>query len=311
MLSVIFTGDTMLADAVKPLVATNGYPWVFERLGPLPDGVVIANHEAPITTLDEPFTPTKLYSYSADPGVAPVLRDAGIQVLGLANNHVMDMGPEGLADTMRHAEAAGLATFGAGLDDTEAERPLIIRGDGVTVGVVALAKGYGGRITAGRNRAGTIPLSEASIERGYALARKAGADYVVAYVHWGKNYNPEILDEQRRQAGQFAAAGYDLVVGQGTHVPQAAEVVGSTPVFYSLGNYVFGTRGRFGRNPGYGLVLKAMFTSEGLDALSVDCLDVDNARVAFQPRSCDETETAAVLAKLNVSTVTEWAASRK
>ena len=312
-LRIVWAGDTMLADSVEPVAAERGYPWVLSEVAPLLDGdVVIINHEAPITGLSEPYTPNKLYTYAVEPSTTPVLKGAGVTVLGLANNHAMDMGPDGLAETMDNAADAGFVSFGAGLDGTQAERPLIISGGGVTVGVVALAKGYGARVTAGRDRAGTVVLSEATIARGYALARKAGADYVVAFVHWGENYEREILDDQRRLADDFAEAGYDLVIGHGPHVAQGAEVVRQTPVFYSLGNFVFGTDGSFSEeNPGYGLVLSTEFSAEGLAAVSASVINTDNKQTGFQPHPYDVAEASAILESLGVTHVAGQVAGRQ
>ncbi|MBE0477374.1 MAG: CapA family protein, partial [Coriobacteriia bacterium] len=198
-LSITWAGDTMIADGAKPYVADHGFDWVFERLAAPDADVVIVNHEAPLTSRNAPLNPNKTYSYMSDPAASQALAAAGVTVLGLANNHALDMGPAGLADTIRHAEAAGLVAFGAGMNDREAERPLIVRGGGVTVGIVALGRGYGTKVTAGRKRAGTVPLSARSIKRGYELARKAGAEHVVAYVHWGANYQG-VIEEQRLQA---------------------------------------------------------------------------------------------------------------
>ena len=59
-------------------------------------------------------------------------------------------------------------------------------------------------------------ISPATVRRGAALARAAGADWVIAFVHWGENYQP-VNAQQRAAAQEFAAAGYDMVVGSGPH----------------------------------------------------------------------------------------------
>lgn len=307
-LSVVWAGDTMLGDAVEPLAARHGYEWPFEKVRHLLDGdAVVVNAEAPITTHNQPFSPNKLYSYLTDPVSAQAMANVGVTVLGLANNHTLDQGPQGLSDTVSHANRAGLATFGAGMNDGEAERPLIIRGAGVNVGVVALAKGYGTRVTAGRARPGTVALSPASIRRGYALARKAGADVVVAFVHWGENYRA-LMPEQRRTAEDFAAAGYDLVVGHGPHVMQGAELIGTMPVFYSLGNYVYGTPGGFTEAlPGRGLVLRTEFDKDGLASMTLTCIDVDNEQVAYQPRPSKPQDAAAAFGALGLPVLVQGA----
>jgi hypothetical protein len=300
---VTWAGDTFIGDAAEIPIAQHGYDWVMQEIAPLLGGdVVVVNAEAPITTLDEPFTPNKLYSYASDPAGAQALADAGVHVLGLSNNHALDQGTQGLLDTIAHGEAAGMVSFGAGTDDRQAERPLLLEGGDTTIGVVALAKGYGTRLTAGPGRAGTVPFSTASIARGYNLAKAAGADHVVAYVHWGENYRPEPVSDQLRDAGKFADAGYELVIGHGPHVMQGVEMIGPMPVVHSLGNFVFGTPGSYSEElPGYGLLADTRFGPDGLEELRLTCITVDNRKVDYQPTGCDEQEAGQALEDLGVS----------
>jgi poly-gamma-glutamate capsule biosynthesis protein CapA/YwtB (metallophosphatase superfamily) len=305
LLTIQWAGDTFVGDAALPYLQQHGYQWVFDGLRDvLAADVIIINAEAPITDIDEPFTPNKLYSYVSPPAAAQAMADAGVDVLGLANNHALDQGALGLEDTFRHASNAGMVAFGAGRDAREAERPLIIRGQGVNVGVVGLAKGYGTRLTAGVGRAGTVPFSTASINRGYALARAAGADYVVGFVHWGENYRPEPVSDQLRDAAKFAAAGYDLVIGHGPHLTQRIDVVDGMPVLHSLGNFVFGTPGSYTEElPGVGLLVNTGFGPNGLETVQITCLDIDNKRVEYQARPCDGATAQAALGNLGVPVV--------
>ena len=143
-----------------------------------------------------------------------------------------------------------MATFGAGSDLDAALRPLIVETPHGRVGVMAFGQGGGVRKNASESRPGIAVLTRCNAAEGARLAREAGARWVVAFVHWGVNY-ADVVHAQRRQAALLAAAGYDLAVGHGPHVAQPVEVVGEMPVAYSLGNFVFGTPGRFtDRRPG-------------------------------------------------------------
>lgn len=300
---ITWGGDTMLGDGAEARLKEYGYDWVFEDITALLSGdVVVVNAEGPITTIDEPFMPQKPYSYASDPATAEALANAGVDVLGLANNHAMDQGPRGLIQTMEYADAAGMVSFGAGVDDAQAERPLLLKGSTLTVGIVALAKGYGTSVTAGSGRAGTVPFSDASITRGYKLAKAAGADHVVAYVHWGRNYSPIPTSEQAREARRFEAAGYDLVIGHGPHVVQGLEMIDSMPVVHSLGNLVFGAPGRFDsmEADGYGLLADTVFGTDGLKEIRLTCILTDNQEIDYQPTACGEQEAQEVLSGLGV-----------
>lgn len=298
--SATFVGDTMLGDAAGPVLAANGYDWGFAGVAPLLDtDFVMANAEAPITTLTEAYDPAQHWQYNTQPAAAAAIAAAGIDVIGLANNHAMDRGPQGLADTYSAATAAGLLAVGAGPTICEAELPLLVHTPAGTLGIVALGKYYGRNKMASELGAGTVALSEASILRGAELARSGGADWLVAYVHWGRSYQ-DTTPEQRLFAAEFEAAGYDLVVGMHPHVTQAIEMVKGMPVAYSVGNFVFGAPGRFTEElPGVGLVVRADFSPGGLKALSMRCLITDNTLVGFQPQPCDPTTSARILPGLN------------
>jgi hypothetical protein len=290
--SIVWLGDTMLGDAAADSLARHGYGWALREVVPLlSGGFVVANAEAPFTTRTQALDLRQPWNYNTDPAALPALRSAGVRALGLANNHAMDRGAEGIRDTYEHARRAGVVAFGAGMNEAEAERPFLIRSPVGTVGVVALANPYGRSRSASRRGAGTLATTRARIRRGYRLARSAGADWVVAYVHWGENY-ADVTAEQRLTARLFAEEGYTLVVGHHPHVVQPLQVVGATPVIYSLGNFVFGARGRFDAfgKPGIGLILTSRFSRRGLARLVLRCIVTDNRRVGFRPRPCTQLE---------------------
>jgi hypothetical protein len=300
-ITVLWLGDTMLGDAMQGSLEAHGYMWPLEHVADKVEGdFVIANAEAPITNLTEPWDPAQHWHYNADPESAHALSRIGIDALGLANNHAMDRGPEGLQETMQHARSAGMLTFGAGMNESEAELPLLVRSPVGMIGIVALGKYYGRTKMAGRDQAGSIALSRASIRRGYRLATQAGADWVVGYVHWGAAYG-DVNEDQRRYARMFAEEGYSLLVGHHPHIAQPLEVVDGMPVAYSIGNFVFGAPGRFGAfgSPGIGLMLASHFSPEGLDRVTLRCIMVDNRVVAFQPRPCTQEETDSLLPPLH------------
>lgn len=298
--TITWAGDTLLADAAQPYLDQHGYEWPFEHVAPLlEDSVVIINAEGPVTIIEEKWDPDQRWSYNAQPEAAAALAAVGVWAAGLSNNHALDRGPQGLDDTLAHLSEAGVRPFGAGLDQAQAEAPLLIDTPAGKVGVVALSLSWGAERTAGEGQAGTVVLSEESIRRGYTLASQAGAEHIVGYVHWGRNY-AEVRADQRAWAAAFAAAGYDLVIGHGAHVQQPIELIDGMPVVYSLGNFVFGTPGRFDEEfPGYGLIAVTPLGPDGFDTLILYCILTNNRVVDFQPRLCPPDEAARVLRALH------------
>ena len=313
--TILWAGDTLLADAAQPLLDREGYLAPFAHLAPLPVAdYVIANLEGPVTTRTTPWDPDQRWSYhglppaaeapaaeapAAEAPAAEALATIGIDAVSLANNHTLDRGPEGLADTIRTLGAAAVATFGAGANQYEAAAPLLIETPYGIVAVVGFGEDSSPARLASRTTPGSLVPSYSAVQRGRDLGRAAGARWLVAFVHWGTNYRT-IDGEQRLWAQRFANAGYDLVVGHGPHLAQPIEFVDGMPVFYSVGNFVFGTPGRYSdAAPGISLLVTTELTQEGFRRATLTCLLTDNDEVAFRPRHCRETQAEAALGALH------------
>jgi len=156
----------------------------------------IVNLETAVTSHAEPW-PRKGIHYRMHPQNVACLTAAGIHCCVLANNHVLDWGRAGLAETLATLHGAGIATAGAGLDREQAEAPavLTVAGKGR---VLVYAFGHGssgvaGDWDAGPDRAGVNRLEDLSERTAEHLAarirvdRQAG-DLVVASIHWGGNW---------------------------------------------------------------------------------------------------------------------------
>lgn len=302
LLTVGFAGDTMLADAATEVMKTEGVGAPLVDAARLLDAdFTVVNAEGPITA--RPPVPTgKRFLLTADPATAAAIKKAGADALALGNNHAMDLGAEGLTDTRNHAAAADLATFGAGNNLAEAERPLLVRSDSGTVAVVAFGENFGAATRAAADAPGMVSMTAERVQRGADLARAAGAQRVVAFVHWGDNY-ADVNPQQRFWADVFARAGYDAVVGSGPHVTQPVELVSGVPVAWSVGNFMYGSIGRYAKfgKEGIGLVTTLSWPAgDGPHGvMTVRCLVTDNKLVRFKPKPCDAAQAARYLPALN------------
>jgi hypothetical protein len=298
--TVRFVGDIMLGGEFPLLAAQRGpgIDWAFDAVRPHLESAdfVVAVAEAPISDHVAPARPSQPF-FTSPPVAAAVMARAGLDALSLATDHVYDTGPVGLADTMRHVDAAGMAAFGAGPDLARAEQPLVLHTEFGTIGIVGMGESFGHR--AREVTPGTMVLNPEAVQRGADLARAAGADWVIAVVHWGDSYQP-VAPRQRYWAETFAAAGYDMVVGSGPHYSQPIELIGSMPVLYSVGNFVYGTKGSYQQRaiPGYGLTASFELSRGGPPRLAVRCIVTDNVAVGFQPRPCTPAEARAFLPTL-------------
>jgi hypothetical protein len=296
---LVWTGDILLADRALDTLEEEGYLHPFEHLWDLTSAdYLIGNLEGPITTIDTPYNPNQTWSYNVLPTAAGALADFGFDAMSLANNHLMDRGPDGVADTWDHLLASGIDPFGAGTDAEEASTPLFVSTPLGLIAVVGMSESTSYVPQAGGQSTGSHTFSLARIQQSWNKAMDAGADYVIAFVHWGNNYDV-VESTQRNWAQAFADTGFDLVVGHGAHVPQEVDILGDMVVLYSLGNFTFGTPGRFDSEyPGYGLVARTALGLDGFEYIELHCIVTDNDRVHYQPEPCALDEAEAVLSGL-------------
>jgi Bacterial capsule synthesis protein PGA_cap len=173
------------------------------------------------------------------PGWADVLQRAGVGVVSLANNHVMDFGPEGLVDTTAALERAGVGYVGAGRNRQEACAPLFVTAAGRTIAflarssVIVTAPTYAGEAVPG------VAFLDPDETRAAIRSSRARADVVVLLIHWGIEEYAYPSATQRNLAKQFIDAGADVVLGHHPHVLQGIEEHGAGVVAYSLGNFLF------------------------------------------------------------------------
>jgi hypothetical protein len=176
--------------------------------------------------------------FSADPRLIDGLRKAGIDYVGLANNHIRDAGGQGILDTIANLDKRGIDHSGAGRNLAAARKPAILDAGGTKVAILAydtIAKSYAASAT----RAGSAQLSAAAVKADVAAARKAGADLVIVFPHWGTEYDPTPFAGQQRLARACIDAGADMVIGNHAHWAGAVETYKGKPIWYALGNFVF------------------------------------------------------------------------
>ena len=198
--------------------------------------IAIANFENPAP--DNPRWHTKGTVFSADPTLMDGLANAGIDYVSLANNHIRDAGGQGLLQTIENIEQRGIKVSGAGKDLAAARRPAIMEAGGVKVAILAY-DAIAGKYHATATRIGSAPLQARLVKADVAAARKAGADIVIVFPHWGTEYDPTPFASQQKLARMIIDAGADMVIGNHAHWAAAMEVYQGKPIWYALGNFVF------------------------------------------------------------------------
>lgn len=195
---------------------------------------------------DLPYDPAKMNGrqnivYARNEDLFRV-KEMGFDVVSLANNHVWDLGEEGLWNTINRLNAAGIAHCGAGMNIEEASRPALIAKDGMTVAILAYCM-YGNKYLghvelANENKAGINPLDIDKVVSDIKDAKKK-YDKVIVMPHWGREYQYEPLPECVSMAKRMVEAGADAVMGSHTHQIQPLVNYKGVPVCYSMGNFLF------------------------------------------------------------------------
>jgi poly-gamma-glutamate capsule biosynthesis protein CapA/YwtB (metallophosphatase superfamily) len=163
----------------------------------------------------------------------PELAGAGFSAVTLANNHILDCGPLGLAETLSALDQAGIYHAGAGMNLSEALQPAFIPVGDITVGLVAFCYGP----PASRSRPGVAPCDFGLMRKALRAAR-AGADLVIAALHDGLEYSDVPPSQTRKRLRFLAENGADVVVGHHPHVLQGLEWHNNVPIACSLGDFL-------------------------------------------------------------------------
>ncbi len=200
----------------------------------------VVNLETAVTAGGAPW-PGKGIHYRMHPGNVPCLAAARIDCCVLANNHVLDWGYEGLADTLSALHAAGIRTAGAGRDADEARAPAVFdlaSGGRVLVFAYAMESSGVAPDWAAGQRPGVSFLAELSARTvidDIQHARREG-DLVVVSIHWGPNWGYEASDAERRFARGLIEGGVDVVHGHSSHHPKRVEFHRGRPILYGCGD---------------------------------------------------------------------------
>lgn len=237
-LTLAALGDVGLVGTARARAAREGYDAAFSV-----PAATLAEADLGFANLEFPIAPPGAVRPGRSPefrheaAVCDALAGCGVQVVSLANNHMMDAGEGGLAATLEACRRAGLAAVGAGPDLEAARVPARFERRGVRVVVLAYAQAAPGD-RAGRSRPGVAPLEEALVLEDLAR-RRPEADVLVVSVHWGSMYVDYPHPRGVALARRLASAGADVVLGHHPHVLQGAERIGRTLVIHSLGDGAF------------------------------------------------------------------------
>ena len=209
----------------------------------------------------------KRFTFRAPPRAVDALRAAGFDVVSMANNHGLDYGQEGLAETLqvKRAQPDGFL-IGVGADDAEAFAPFRAEVDGQRIAVIAATQVLDDDLieawTATPTQGGLASAKRVDRLVQEVQAARATSDTVVVFLHWGIEQATCPSAAQQTLARTLVEAGADLVVGSHAHRLQGAGRLGEALVAYGLGNFLFQANSTDGARTG---VLEVTVTGRRVD----------------------------------------------
>jgi poly-gamma-glutamate synthesis protein (capsule biosynthesis protein) len=216
------------------------------KMDPTRTDVRIINLETAITESDD-FSRGKPVLYRMHPRNIGCLTAAHISCCALANNHLLDWGEEGLQETLRTLDAAGIAHAGAGLDASEAERAAAVdvagKGRVMVFSLGSPTSGVPQEWAATEDRPGVNLLEDLSEETARRVANRMlkgtrPGDVIVASIHWGGNWGYHVPDEQISFGRRLIDEGVSIVHGHSSHHVKAIEVYRERLILYGCGDFL-------------------------------------------------------------------------
>jgi hypothetical protein len=199
--------------------------------------ISICNFEAPIESSGKPIL--KVGNSIFQLKMAPkLLKEAGFNVLSLANNHIYDYGEEGLFKTIESIEKEGLVHVGAGMNFEDTYKMKIVEKNKVKFGFLSFCEAEFGCLLEDECRGGYAWVNHHNIDN-LIKKSKREVDVLIVNAHAGPEEVPVPLPEWRQRYRALCDYGADIIIGHHPHVPQGYERYKDSMIFYSLGNFYF------------------------------------------------------------------------
>ena len=188
--------------------------------------------------------------FNAPESLLDAVKDAGIDFLTLANNHMLDRFGEGMVTTVNWVEKYGFDHGGANRTKKEKNTPVVVNVKGVKIGFLCytqMTNDMEEKCSPRVVQYGINYIKQADFRKDVAALKKAGAEVIIALPHWGKEYKREPGSTAKSNAKKLVAAGVDVILGSHPHVVQPIEYIKTTDkdgnervglVAYSLGNFI-------------------------------------------------------------------------
>lgn len=290
-------GDIMLDASARSMLTEQGYDYPFVQMRQYFSGaqIIFGNVEGPLTDRGTPEQDKKFVFRSPPAEVSTALKNAGFNMVSLANNHTLDYGADGLAQTIEALDAVGIQHVGAGSNLMTARQPAIMQINNQRIAFLAYSVTLPENFYAGKNNAGTAFAHEEHVRDDVIAARKQ-ADIVLVSFHWGQEGKTTLRDYQTHLGHLAIDSGASVIIGHHPHILQGIEHYKGGVILYSLGNFTFGS---YSMGAARSVVAQLHFLNNRLHKLLLFPINVNNFEVQFQPQPLHGEAADAMLKNLH------------
>jgi AmmeMemoRadiSam system protein B len=225
--TVLLAGDMMLDRGMEELIKQNSIYYPFLNIVQLLRGVdvVFANLEGPVVQTPQAYSTSSLI-FSSHPNILEGMRWSKINLLSIANNHIYDMGKEGLEETKSWLQEYRINFVGSPFSgSTDKNNNPAYSEQSIFLSFNRVLP--------------YIDYQREIIKEVQKVRQSNPGKFIIVSMHWGNEYELTSSPVQRELAQRIITAGADIIVGHHPHVVQEIELIQDKPVFYSLGNFIF------------------------------------------------------------------------
>jgi len=293
-IKIIAAGDLMVGSWVENIVRNEGWDYPFRNLQDLLQDadIVIANLEAPFGRGGTAFE--KAYTFQVSPDLVRILKAGQINMVSIANNHIMDYGDEVLQQTLTVLRENGIRYAGAGMNLTQARKPAKIQIKGVNVTLACYSLTFPEEFWASDTSAGTCFPYHTFFYDDIKKFKKE-SDLLIVSFHWGAELSRMPKEYQVDLAHRTIDAGADVIIGHHPHVVQGMEIYRGKLIAYSLGNFIFGS---YSENVKESMLLEFRYETGKPIQYKIHPIRVYNKVVEFQPELLSDQDRKKFMAEL-------------
>jgi poly-gamma-glutamate synthesis protein (capsule biosynthesis protein) len=236
-IKILITGDFCPINRLETLAKNKQYDAVFNDFQSVFEGndLNVTDMECPLSESSYRLKKTGPHQY-AHPDCIHLLKYAGIDVVAMANNHILDLGEQGVIDTLTLCEKSAISIIGIGRNAEEARTFFVKEIKGKKIAILNFSDNE--FLVTPESDSQANPISP--IHNFYDIRRaKSENDYVILIAHAGNEFFHLPSPRTKELYRFYVDAGVDAVVAHHTHCFSGFEVYKGCPIFYGLGNFVY------------------------------------------------------------------------